>query len=36
MTSIKIESYVKIEVGRILVDGPAVIFIDPKYLKIVE
>ncbi|MCJ8221630.1 hypothetical protein M1E03_18505 [Bacillus sp. PK6-013] len=24
------------EVGRILVDGPAVIFIDPKYLKIVE
>ncbi|NVB35595.1 BC1881 family protein [Bacillus licheniformis] len=32
----KVESYGKIEVGRILVDGPAVILINPEYLKIVE
>lgn len=36
VTSIKVESYEKIEVGGILVDGPAVILINQEYLKIVE
>jgi hypothetical protein len=36
ITSIKIESYEKIEVGGIIVDGPAVILINQEYLKIVE
>ena len=36
ITSIKIEPYEKIEVGGIVVDGPAVILINQEYLKIVE
>ncbi|MBK0076617.1 BC1881 family protein [Bacillus sp. S56] len=36
ITSIKIEPYEKIEVGGIVVDGPAVILINQEYLKIVK
>ncbi|HZG71207.1 MAG TPA: BC1881 family protein [Chondromyces sp.] len=36
VTSIKVESYEKIEVRGILVEGPAVILINQEYLKIVE
>jgi len=35
-TSNKDQSYEKIEVGGIFVDGPAVILINQQYIKIVE